>query len=105
MKRSGSPLRGVAVGLFAAVVNYEIWALLAGTLSLCGGFDTALIKGEAKVLSPEVTGVKIEINAGGPNAEPAQSPPGMDPAAGQRGRTEYEGTVQHGCLSDGKTCW
>lgn len=60
------------------------------------------IKGE--VMPVEVNGIKVDVNVNN-SSSAAQEPPGVDNTAGQPGRTEYPGTPQHGCLSDGKTCW
>lgn len=69
----------------------------------CDGEMTG-IKGEVKVLSPDITGVKVEVNVS--PSSPAQAPPSIDERAGQKGATEYEGVslerVQSGeCKSVG----
>ena len=68
--------------------------------------DPTVFKGEMQPVKLDVSAVKVNVNVnlGGSNGEAAQAP-GMDERAGQKGPTEVEGTVQHGCLSDGKTCW
>ncbi len=66
------------------------------------GCEGDAVKGEVKVLSPEVTGVKIEVNFNGNSGE-AQAPPGMDERAGQKGATEYEGrALKCATLPDGR---
>lgn len=52
--------------------------------------DGQIMKTNMAPVMIDVTGVKVNVNAGGANAEAAQAP-GMDPAAGQKGATEYEG--------------
>jgi hypothetical protein len=93
-------------------VQSQILAMLLGGLTPCMALDpgceaeTATVKGEVKILSPEVTGVKVDVHFGG-NSGAAASPPGMDERAGQRGATEYEGRPLK-CRDDGsgtKTCW
>lgn len=57
----------------------------------CEGEMTGM-KGEVKVLSPEVTGVKVDIHYGGNTGE-AQAPPGDDRERAGKGPvgTNYEG--------------
>lgn len=60
------------------------------------------IKGE--VMPVEVNGIKVDVNVH--NSSPAEAPPtGRDDSAGKPGRTEYPGTPQHRCTSDGENCW
>lgn len=82
--------------------------LLAGAvplvLAMAGDDCTGLKTGGATGVSIVGASTTININAAaGAAAEGAAT--SMDPAAGKPGATEIEGTPQHGCLSDGKTCW
>lgn len=52
--------------------------------------DGQIMKTNMAPVMIDVTGVKVNVNAGGANAEAAQAP-GMDSSAGQKGATEYEG--------------
>lgn len=97
-----NPVRGVVVGIGAALLNGGLALCLGMASPDCEG-EANGIKGEFKPINIEANGVKLDVHLGA--SEEAKPPPGMDERAGQKGATEYEGTPQHGCLADGKTCW
>jgi hypothetical protein len=79
-------------------------ALLLAMADDCAGMKTGGMTGL------QVTGVAttVNINAAASGAAEGAAQAGMDPAAGQKGATEVQGPVQHGCLkTPGRedVCW
>ena len=86
MKRLLSQLLAVGLSVASYLGGFAVMASPD-----CEGEMTGM-KGEVKVLSPEVTGVKVDIHYGGNTGE-AQAPPGDDRERAGKGPvgTSYEG--------------